>query len=658
MKEAMSAFDLHAIVSELCPLILRSRMENFYQINFNTLLLRLRRPSESCDLVIEAGRRIHLTRFSYERAPRMSAFCRYLRDNLTNGVLLEIRHPELERIVEFEVQAREARFRVIFEFFDKGNIIVTDNEGAILRALTYRKMRDRNIVKREKYKPPPSRGLDPRLVTMDDLIRLQAMGNIEAVRGVTRLLSLPGPIAEEILEEAGISKLKSCRELSQRELESVLESSKAVVGKILGGEYHPQIVLDSDGRYIDLIATPMKIYHGLRTLPWKSFNEAADEYFRRLVEDRLSATAQEVRKKEVSELERILCDQRARLEQLEKEDVACVETANLLLGHVDVLGDLLQEVREGRSPEALSSTLTQIMPDASLERRDKRTGELHFKRGTQDIVLDTGESGHRNISNLYDTAKEAREKARTLKVEIEKTERKIREKMLQVERIEKVELRLKKIRNWYEKFHWFVSSSGTLVLGGRDATSNEVLVRRHLENSDLVMHSDVHGAPFVILKGQRMKDDKSTLSEAAQFAASYSGAWKTGLSSVDVYWVTPEQVSKTPPSGTYLRKGMFVIYGTKNYVKDVMLGLAVGIGQKDGELGLVCGPLAVVKRLTDTWVSIMPGDMPSEKAARSIIKVLSAKASPDIRQNISRIPVSEVQLLIPSGRTRIVKDVN
>lgn len=654
----MSAFDLHAIISELRPLILRSHMENFYQINFNTLLLRLRRPSESFDLVVEAGRRIHLTRFSYERSARMSAFCRYLRETLTNGIILEIRQPELERIVEFEVQAGEARFQLIFEFFDKGNVVVTDSEGVIQRAITYRKMRDRSIVRGERYKPPPTRGLDPRSLTLDDLTRLRAMGDIAAVRGLTRLLSLPGQFAEEILEEASISKLKPCRELSQAELESVLESSKVVIGKILGGEYHPQIVLDLEGRYIDLIATPMKIYEGFKKLESKSFNEAADEYFRRLTEDRLSAATKEVQKKEISELERILSDQRTRLEELQREDVVCVETANLLLGHVDVLAALLQGAREGQPMEALSSRLRQIMPDSSIEKYDRQTGKLYLKRDTQNLILDTGESAHRNISNLYDAAKKARGKARALKVEIQNTERKIREKIPQFEKIEKVELRPRKIRDWYEKFHWFVSSSGTLVLGGRDAASNEVLVRRHLEGSDLVMHSDIHGAPFVLLKAQRGKDDKSTLIEAAQFAASYSSAWKSGLSSVDVYWVYPEQVSKTPPSGTYLSKGMFMIYGTKNYIRDVRLGLAVGIRRKDGELDLVSGPPAAVKRISDVWVSIMPGDMPSEKAAKSIIRALSAKAERDMRQKISRIPVSEVQLIIPAGLTRIVEDAS
>lgn len=33
---------------------------------------------------------------------------------------------------------------------------------------------------------------------------------------------------------------------------------------------------------------------------------------------------------------------------------------------------------------------------------------------------------------------------------------------------------------WFEKFHWFVSSENYIVLSGRDAQQNELLVKRYL----------------------------------------------------------------------------------------------------------------------------------------------------------------------------------
>ena len=48
-----------------------------------------------------------------------------------------------------------------------------------------------------------------------------------------------------------------------------------------------------------------------------------------------------------------------------------------------------------------------------------------------------------------------------------------------------------------------------------------------------------------------------TLEEAARFVVSYSSVWKSGQFSADCYWVNPIQVSKTPESGEYVKKGIF-----------------------------------------------------------------------------------------------------
>ena len=53
---------------------------------------------------------------------------------------------------------------------------------------------------------------------------------------------------------------------------------------------------------------------------------------------------------------------------------------------------------------------------------------------------------------------------------------------------------------WFEKFHWFISSDGYLVVGGRDAQQNEILVKRFMTQHDIFVHADIHGAPCVIIK--------------------------------------------------------------------------------------------------------------------------------------------------------------
>ena len=74
-------------------------------------------------------------------------------------------------------------------------------------------------------------------------------------------------------------------------------------------------------------------------------------------------------------------------------------------------------------------------------------------------------------------------------------------------------------KQWYHKFRWFITTDGVVVLGGRDASQNEELVKKYLAGGDLFVHADVHGASVVIVKGKTERMD-----EVVQFAASYSGS--------------------------------------------------------------------------------------------------------------------------------------
>ena len=117
-------------------------------------------------------------------------------------------------------------------------------------------------------------------------------------------------------------------------------------------------------------------------------------------------------------------------------------------------------------------------------------------------------------------------------------------------------------KQWYHRFRWFVTSDGIVVLGGRDASQNEELVKKYLAGGDLFVHADVHGASVVIVKGKTERMD-----EVAQFAASYSGAWRSGHFSAEVYSALPAQVSKTPESGEYVSRGSFIVRGERTYYR-------------------------------------------------------------------------------------------
>ncbi|KAK2624876.1 hypothetical protein QTJ16_006069 [Diplocarpon rosae] len=145
---------------------------------------------------------------------------------------------------------------------------------------------------------------------------------------------------------------------------------------------------------------------------------------------------------------------------------------------------------------------------------------------------------------------------------------------------EKAVLRPVRQQFWFEKFTWFISSDGYLVLGGRDAQQTEILYRKYLKKGDIYVHADVQGASPVVIRNNPKTPDApvppSTLSQAGTLAISCSSSWdsKAGMSA---WWVTADQVTKSAPTGEFLPAGSFMVKGKKNFLPPAVLLLGFGV---------------------------------------------------------------------------------
>lgn len=268
---------------------------------------------------------------------------------------------------------------------------------------------------------------------------------------------------------------------------------------------------------------------------------------------------------------------------------------------------------------------------------------------TVEIEVDVRKSARENAADYYESAKRARRKAESAKSVLVELEKKLAglERGAAEAKIARATPPIvkKKVELWFEKFRWFFTSEGFLAVGGRSAEQNEVLVKKHMQEGDVVFHTDISGSPFVILKGGEKGDEKS-LEEAAKFTASYSSAWKAGLGGCEVYWVKPEQVSKKAPAGEYIAKGAFMIYGKKNYFHRVPLETAIGWDQKSG--AVVYGPLsALASREIAHTIILNVGETEQLELAKKIRKILEEKTK-------SEVPLEDVQKALPPGKSRIV----
>ena len=248
------------------------------------------------------------------------------------------------------------------------------------------------------------------------------------------------------------------------------------------------------------------------------------------------------------------------------------------------------------------------------------------------VTLNIKKSVDQNAQVYFEKAKKARKKlegAREavakfhVKLEAEKTahEQKMTGmKEKHAEAASKVAIK----KEWYEKFRWFYSSEGFLVIGGRDATTNEIVIKKHTDKEDIVFHTDMAGSPFFVIKKNSAPESEigqDTLQETADATLCFSKAWKLGLMTSAVFWVKPEQVTKEANPGEYLPKGAFMIRGKTNYITPLP-NCAIG-KLPDGRI--MAGPTEAVRKNCKELLRLIQKDAKTSETAKKIKKKLGGE---------------------------------
>ena len=228
---------------------------------------------------------------------------------------------------------------------------------------------------------------------------------------------------------------------------------------------------------------------------------------------------------------------------------------------------------------------------------------------------------YQSLQLYYERAKELKEKIKHLESLIQEKEKELEK--LQLESRENTELLFKLIRlessKWYRRFGWSFTSTGKLVLIGRSAEMNEIIVKRYARPEHWIFHADIVGAGFVLLTDSSL--EASERLELARLAASFSKAWKSGIYSVDVFYVKASQLSKAAPAGEYIKKGAFMIYGERNWIKNVELRICFGVNL-DLASFFVGGSERACKKYTTRYWILVPSSSASEKDLSRLLKEL------------------------------------
>ena len=420
------------------------------------------------------------------------------------------------------------------------------------------------------------------------------------------------------------------------------------------------IMMEINGKIepFDVVPFDLTRYSEYEKEYFDSFNTALDEFFgKKSLEQVAEVKEAEKKEKNLGVYERRLLQQEESLAKFEKEIEKNNILAEIVYANYQIIEELFSVLNgaraKGYSWDEIRSILKQAkkaVPAAQMITNiDQKTGTVTVELDGRSVNLDIRKTVPQNAQEYYEKVKKFTKKRDGAIRAIEDTRKAMKKKAAAKAAKAGRKLLASRKKHWYDRFRWFVSSDGFLVVGGRDADTNEEVFKKYMEKRDIVFHTQTPGAPLTVIKTGGEEVPESTLQEVAQFAVSYSSLWKSGQFSGDCYWIKAEQVTKTPESGEYIKKGGFIIRGERNYFKDVPLGVAVGLELK-GETRVIGGPVSAVRKHGDYILELTPGKFNQNDISKKIYRIYADElndprfvkqiASPDL-----------VAMMIPAGES-------
>ena len=366
----------------------------------------------------------------------------------------------------------------------------------------------------------------------------------------------------------------------------------------------------------------------IKVVEFASFDKCADEFFSAIEAKKIESQKSSVENTVEKKMSKVRREQEQKLIELQQSLDKYEHIANTIEQHYEMVDQAIQVIcsalaqsqpwdtikqiiKEHRDVDPIaamihklkleSSQITVILPPPKIigsddeseeESEEEDEDEENDESGDDEekpkkkkkeeslkIDIDISMTAHANAAKYYALRKksaENKEKASSAsKRALKKTEQKTTEAAKKVQI--KSDITIRRKRFWFEKFYWFITSENYLVLGGRDAQQNELIVKRYMRKGDIYVHADVHGASSCIIKNPTGEPiPPLSLQEAGMFCVCRSVAWDNKVLS-SAYWVYDHQVSKTAPSGEYLTLGSFMIRGKKNFMppSPLVMGLAI-----------------------------------------------------------------------------------
>jgi predicted ribosome quality control (RQC) complex YloA/Tae2 family protein len=629
----LAGIELRYLVNEISKATQDYYVSNIYGVTKDSILFKLHHVEKSDIFMMISTSGVWLTSVKIEQL-EPNRLLKRLRSDLLRLKLTKIEQIASERITYFTFAGFDKEFVIVGEFFSEGNILLCNNEMKILALQHSIDVRHRRLGVGLVYTPPPLNSLDVLKITESDFEELK-ISDLPAAKWLGRTLGLPKKYVEGIFEISGIDSKYVGKNLTAEQIKKLYDITKTIVTDVVTGKHEPVIIRNEKPEVIPISFG--KLDDNCTRV--NTFMEGLDTIFTENLVNIGKSIQTGGSDKKIKELENQLAEQKKAIELVKEKSNHITSVANSLF-------------------EIISKGITSIEDSTTAEILAVNNSKLVKEKGVTLIVIDDEKIKINSQSSLQSIASilfnEAKRKSGAIK-SIEQikinTEKKL-EKLQNKAETEKDSVSFAEIRkkNWYERYRWFFTSDGILAIGGRDAPSNSAVIRKHLGKNDKVFHGDIFGSPFFILKDAE-NPPPASLNEVAHATVCFSRAWREGMYGVSAYWVNPDQVKKSAPSGQFLPKGSFTIEGQRNFVKISTLKLAVGIMPQGEDYVVTCGPPETIKKNSICYAMIEPHGSEMVDAAKKI-RLEFLKLEEEIAKKIN---IDDFVRALPAGQSQIIE---
>jgi len=634
MKKEMSSFDVRSIATELSALE-GAHMDKIFQWGAGNVLFRINVQGEGKkDLFFKDKKWLYSPAQKPETPIQPTSFATYLRKYLDNARIGKVRQIGFDRVIEMEVLKADSEYKLIFEIFGGGNVLLV-KDGIIDTCLIQKTMRDRKVRPKEEYIWPQPR-FNPIESTEEDFIRSFRESESDCVRTLATAVNLGGQYAEEVCKRTGADKAMPASEVPDEMLSKMYLEVKDIVKHVI--DVPETTAYIKDGKIEDFAPIKMISHDDLESKSYDSMSAVIDAFVQQMRdEEEENYVDPEVMKlnRRITKQEETVDEYRMRCDELKKKAEALYTDYQ----KVSQLLEVLNEQSKKLTWEKLSEGAMKIPYVKSIDpSKNLVTGEF----GGEIVTLDYTKGLDANASDIYQDSKEIGEKGKHAEEALNQSRTELAkiEKGLEKQRIANAGKAQPTKQFWFERFKWFFTSEGKLVIAGRDTHTNDGVVKKHLKEKDLYAHTDIHGAPSTILKDGASATPEE-LREACQFATAQSKGWVAAVSEGSAYWVYPDQVSKTPNPGEFVPRGAFIIRGKRNYEYHLPMELAVGEIYYQNARKVMCGPEQCFK-----------------DCERMLI-IRPAKSKTRLTGEIAKrfnVPEEEISRILPPGDIEIIRE--